>query len=99
MQTPLLEYFSIENLQFNMIFTLYNIPAIFTLILGGMLIDRFGIRVMQVIFLTIGISGKVVSSIAIANKSFGMLLGGRVIAGLTSECVYIGNAYYVSRWF
>ena len=82
-----------------MVFTLYNLPAIFALIIGGWLIDKYGIKIMQMIYLSIAIMGMTLSAVAISKQDFSLLLGGRVLSGLTSECVYIGTAYYVSRWF
>mmetsp|Transcript_27023 Transcript_27023/g.23923 ORF Transcript_27023/g.23923 Transcript_27023/m.23923 type:complete len:134 (-) Transcript_27023:927-1328(-) len=50
-------------------------------------------------FSTIVVIGCFVTALGIGNKDFTLTLIGRAIMGLTAECVYIANAYMVSRWF
>lgn len=78
----------------------YSYPNTFMTIVGGVLLDQvFGLRRATLIFTTITVVGSVVFYLGVKLVIFELLLTGRVLLGVGSECVGISQSAWNVRWF
>lgn len=99
LQSTLLEYFELDNTQFNCLHTFSGLSASIIPLFGGLLIDKTGIRFSFITFafLTIVASGSMV--LALTIKSFRLLLLGKVLIKVGQACLFIAKTTIVTRWF
>uniref|UniRef100_A0AAV1V787 Lysosomal dipeptide transporter MFSD1 n=2 Tax=Peronospora matthiolae TaxID=2874970 RepID=A0AAV1V787_9STRA len=84
---------------FNLLYTLYSIPNILLPFFGGVLVDRFGARVMIFAFSTAILTGQVIFAAGCSLSSFNMMLFGRVIFGFGGESLGVAQGTLVASWF
>jgi len=92
MATQILEFFAINNEQYNLIFTLGGIPNLFMPVVAGLLIDSFGSRPVLLIFNIIGIIGQIVQYTGCDNQHYELLLVGRVISTASLSTMLIARS-------
>jgi MFS family permease len=74
----------------------YSAAAIATLLLGGKLIDRFGIRKMLMVFSALCLLGAALTSF---RGTFGTMVAGRTLLGLGAESQIVAVTVALARWF
>lgn len=77
-------------------YTMYSIAAIFSVFIGGILIDQLGPRVASLLFSTLVVLGAAV--VAWADR-LPLLFLGRFLFGAGSEPLIVAQMAMVSRWF
>ena len=78
---------------------MYSFPNIVLPLLGGVLIDVFGVRRFIVVFCTLTFLGQIVASIGVLHRSIAVVLLGRTIFGLGGESLSVGQTVMSNRWF
>lgn len=68
--------------QFNLLYALYAFPNIIVPLIGGMLIDKIGARIVLIITCSICVAGQIVYSFGGLENMFSVMLLGRIIFGI-----------------
>lgn len=75
---------------------IYSFPNILMVLIGGILVDRFGTRTATVVFTAICLVGAVVTAM---TPSFVMMAAGRLIFGLGAESMIVAITTVLGQWF
>ncbi len=86
--------FSDENIGF--LQAIYSFPNIFTVVIGGFIIDRLGLRKSLMIF---GILCLVGPAITAASGSLWVMSTGRLVFGMGAESLNVAVTAALARWF
>src|SRR6516164_8991888 len=74
----------------------YSVAAVATLLIGGILIDRFGIRKSLLLFSVLCLLGAALTAM---KGSFTTMVAGRAILGLGAESQIVAVTTALARWF
>ena len=74
----------------------YSVVAVATLLIGGILIDRFGIRKSLLLFSVLCLLGAALTAM---KGSFTTMVAGRAILGLGAESQIVAVTTALARWF
>jgi MFS family permease len=74
----------------------YSLAAALTLLIGGKLIDRFGIRKSLMLFSTLCLAG---AALTAYQGNFSTMLTGRTLLGLGAESQIVAVTVALARWF
>ena len=86
--------FSDENI--GLLQAIYSFPNIFTVVIGGFLIDRFGLRKSLMLF---GILCFVGPAITATTGRLWIMAAGRLIFGMGAESLNVAVTAALARWF
>jgi MFS family permease len=75
---------------------IYSIPNIFMVLIGGILVDRFGTRLATVGFTAICLVGAVITA---ATPYFGAMALGRLVFGVGAESMILAITTALAQWF
>jgi MFS family permease len=75
---------------------IYSFPNIFTVVIGGILIDRLGLRRSVMIFAVLCLIGP---AITVASAHLGLMAIGRLIFGMGAESLIVAVTAALARWF
>lgn len=92
----LIKAFGIGREQIGIAYSAYSIAAIFSVFLGGLLVDRIGTRRASLIFSSLIVLGAFI--VAIARDIYTIYIG-RVIFGMGSESLVVCQSAILARWF
>ena len=98
-QDQIIEWYNIDDMQYNLLMTLYSWPNFIFSILCGILIDRFGVRIILSscwVTILIGLGILVYSSVI---KQYLLLCISRIIVGIGNESLVIACRLYVTEFF
>src|ERR1700694_2374996 len=86
--------FSDENI--GLLQAIYSFPNIFTVVIGGLIIDRLGLRKSLMIF---GVLCFVGPAISVSSSHLSVMAAGRLIFGMGGESLNVAGTAAVARWF
>jgi MFS family permease len=75
---------------------IYSLPNIVVVLIGGVIVDRFGTRLSTLIFAIICSIGAVVTAV---SPSFPVMAAGRLIFGLGAESMIVAITVAIGQWF
>jgi MFS family permease len=75
---------------------MYSFPNIFTVVIGGFIIDRLGLRKALMIFAVLSFIGP---AITVASGQLAMMATGRLIFGMGAESLNVAVTAALARWF
>jgi MFS family permease len=75
---------------------IYSLPNIVVVLIGGVIVDRFGTRVSTLMFAIICSIGAVVTAL---SPSFPVMAAGRLIFGLGAESMIVAITVAIGQWF
>src|SRR5262245_24199948 len=75
---------------------IYSFPNIVMVLVGGIIIDRFGARITTIVFAIICTLGAVITA---ASPSFPIMAFGRLIFGLGAETLIVAVTVILGQWF
>ncbi|MGC2108615.1 MAG: MFS transporter [Candidatus Korobacteraceae bacterium] len=87
-------HFSASN--FGWLNASYSVAAVATLLIGGILIDRFGIRKSLFLFSALCVVGALLTSL---KGNFYLMVAGRTVVGLGAESQIVAVTTALARWF
>ena len=90
---------NISTAKFNLLYSVYSYPNTVLPIFGGIFLDIIGLRLGILVFSGILTLGQGVFMIGGYQKSFGIMIAGRVIFGLGGESLSVAQSAIVSKWF
>jgi MFS family permease len=93
-----LEYSNFELL-LNSLYSAYSLPNLVLPFVGGLLIDRFDTKYILIAFTLIVCIGQMVFVIGVEHKLPWSMLLGRLIFGIGSETLEVGQADILNLWF
>ena len=82
-----------------MLYSVYSLPNIVLPFVGGILVMKFGIRSMYMVFSTFILIGHFIVTLGSQYNSIYTMLAGRVIFGLGGECLNICQNAMIVKWF
>jgi len=99
LETQLEEQFHLDSTHFSLLYTVYSLPNMILPILGGIFLDKIGIRSGLVLFTTILTIGQLVFMVGGYQLNYDMMIAGRVVFGMGGECMNVAQSSIVSVWF
>jgi len=75
---------------------MYSFPNIFTVVIGGLIIDRFGLRKALMIFAVLSFVGPAITA---ASGHLAVMATGRLIFGMGAESLNVAVTTALARWF
>ncbi len=78
-------------------YSIYGIAALLSVFIGGVLVDRLGVRKSSIIFSSIVAVG--VGLVAVFYDNWRIILVGRFLLGLGAEPLYVAMNVMIARWF
>jgi MFS family permease len=75
---------------------IYSFPNIIMVLIGGIIVDRFGARVSTFVFATICTLGAVLTAV---SPNFYVMAAGRLIFGLGAESMIVAVTVIIGQWF
>jgi MFS family permease len=75
---------------------IYSAPNIVMVLIGGVIVDRFGTRLATLVFSMLCLAGAVVTALA---PSFPAMAAGRLIFGLGAESMIVAITVAIGQWF
>jgi MFS family permease len=93
-----LEYANFELL-LNSLYSAYSLPNLFLPFVGGLLIDRFDTKYIMIVFTMIVCIGQTIFVIGVERKLPWSMLLGRLVFGIGSETLEVGQADILNVWF
>ena len=87
-------HFSSSN--FGWLNTSYSVAAVATLLIGGILIDRFGLRQAFFLFSALCVMGAFLTAL---RGNFYLMVTGRTVLGLGAESQIVAVTVALARWF
>jgi MFS family permease len=86
----------ISSAQFGLFFSVYSLPNIIMVLLGGIFLDIIGVRKAGTIFAALCAIGVIITA---SGSTFLIMLLGRFLYGLGSESLIVTSDKILSRWF
>ncbi len=87
---------NISRAQYGLLFSFYYLPNFIMVLVGGILLDRIGIRRAGTLFAALCAVGVFLTA---ATKIFPVMLVGRLIYGLGAESLIITQNKVLAKWF
>jgi len=87
-------HFTDENLGF--LQAIYSFPNIFTVVIGGLIIDRLGLRKSLMIFGLLSLLGPAITA---SSGALPIMAAGRLIFGMGAESLNVAVTAALARWF
>ena len=87
---------NISRAQYGLLFSFYYVPNIVMVLIGGILLDRVGIRKAGTLFAALCAAGVFLTA---ATKIFPVMLMGRLLYGLGAESLIITQNKVLAKWF
>ena len=75
---------------------IYSLPNIIMVLIGGVIVDRFGARITTLAFALICLLG---AAITAASSLFPVMAAGRLIFGLGAESMIVAITVAIGQWF
>jgi len=75
---------------------IYSIPNVFMVLIGGMIIDRIGVKKSTFVFAVLCMVGALVT---VASGTLGVMATGRLIFGLGAESLIVAVTTAIAMWF
>jgi MFS family permease len=75
---------------------IYSLPNIVMVLIGGIIVDRYGTRLSTLVFAVISLVGAVLTAMA---PNFAAMAAGRLIFGLGAESMIVAITVAIGQWF
>ena len=82
--------------QIGWLYSIYSVSAITTLLIGGVLVDRLGVRVAGLVFALLCLTGALIN---VSSGSYPVMLAGRFVLGLGAESLIVAVTTALAKWF
>jgi MFS family permease len=86
--------FSDKNI--GMLNAIYSIPNVFMVLIGGIIIDRIGVKRATLLFGVLCFGGAVITA---STSSFPVMAAGRLVFGLGAESLIVAVTTALAKWF
>jgi len=94
--TPLLkEKLKLSTIQVYWLYSIYSVPVIIFVVLGGVLADKLGVKKASILFTALFTFGTILT----ASQNFWIMLIGRFLFGIGAESYYVVMNKIMAKWF
>jgi len=98
--SPIADYIikgmGITRAQYGLLFSYYSLPNFIMVLLGGILLDKIGIRKAGTLYAALCAIGVFMTA---ASSNYQVMLWGRLVYGIGSESLIITQSKIISKWF
>ena len=91
-----IEHLGFSGTRFGWLNSSYSLAAVATLLIGGIIIDKFGIRRSLFLFSVLCLAG---AALTAAEGRFGTMVAGRTVLGLGAESMIVAVTVALAKWF
>ncbi len=84
---------------FNLMYSVYSLPNILLPLLGGILIFKYGCRIMFLLFCFLVLIGQLIFAMGCSFMSIKTMIVGRIIFGFGGESLNIAQFVLILQWF
>ena len=91
-----IEQLGYSGTRFGWLNSSYSVAAVLTLLLGGIIIDKIGIRKSLLIFAILCLLG---AGLTAAEGKFSVMVAGRTVLGLGAESMIVAVTVALAKWF
>ena len=91
-----IEHLGFSSTRFGWLNSSYSVAAVATLLIGGIIIDKFGVRKSLFIFSVLCLAG---AALTAARGQFGTMVAGRTVLGLGAESMIVAVTVALAKWF
>ncbi|HYM13155.1 MAG TPA: MFS transporter [Bryobacterales bacterium] len=95
-ETTLIKVLHADRAAIGTMYSMYSVAAFFSVLLGGFLIDRIGVRRASLLFSTLVLAG---AAIVAAAPNLAVLYAGRILFGIGGESLVVAQSAILARWF
>jgi MFS family permease len=88
--------FSIKPTQYSLLYTVYSIPNMILPLIGGIILDKIGIRVGLFAFTVVLTLGQFIFYLGGNSMQYSLMLVGRVVFGLGGESMSVAQSSIIS---
>lgn len=88
----------VTRAQYGLLFSYYSLPNLLMVLLGGILLDRVGIRKAGMLFVSLCVVGVLMTAFG-GSRSFQLMLWGRLLYGIGAESLSVTQIKVLSKWF
>ena len=99
LETQLEHDLNLDSAHFSLLYTVYSMPNMVLPVLGGIFLDKIGIRSGLLLFTVILTIGQGIFMIGGYQHDFNTMLAGRVVFGMGGECMGVAQSAIISVWF
>lgn len=89
----------LSDLQYNSLYSIYSFPNVVLPLVGGLIIDKMGVRVGTFVFSSILILGQTIFMLGGYYEKYWLMMMGRFVFGLGGECLVVSQSTVISQWF
>lgn len=89
----------LDEFTFNLLYALYAFPNVVIPLLGGILIDRIGARIVLIIAASFCVLGQMIFGVGGNDNLFSVMLVGRIVFGVGGEVLHASQNTLISNWF
>ncbi len=94
--TPLLKSeLNLSATQVYWLYSIYSVPVIIFVVLGGILADKLGVRKSAILFTALFTAGTVLT----ATQNYWIMIAGRFFFGIGAESYYVVLNKILAKWF
>ncbi|OGD24533.1 MAG: hypothetical protein A2Y69_10635, partial [Candidatus Aminicenantes bacterium RBG_13_59_9] len=92
----IIKEFGISRAQYGLLYSYYSVPNFLIVLIGGILVDKIGVRRAGLLFASLCVVGITLTAAAL---SFKLMLAGRLLYGMGAESLLIAEIKILARWF
>jgi len=96
LSTLIMEGMDVGGTEIGLLDSFYSFPNFIMVLIGGILVDRFGTRIMSIVLSAFIVLGAVVTALA---PNLTVMLIGRVLLGMGSESLIVCQSVILAKWF
>jgi MFS family permease len=85
-----------SDTQIGLLNAIYSMPNIIVVLIGGVIVDRFGTHLSTLMFALVCLAGAVVTAV---SPLFPVMAAGRLIFGLGAESMIVAITVAIGQWF
>ncbi|CAD8184722.1 unnamed protein product [Paramecium octaurelia] len=101
------QHFQITQKEVNYLLSIRAFPNMIMSLIGGLIIDTFGVGRSYTLFGAVIIFGqcknlyqrKVLCFISVISDNFAIMVVGRLVFGLFDDSGFVAESYYINKWF
>jgi len=99
LESEIQKKFKVDEVEYNLLYSVYSLPNIFLPFVGGYILDYFGIKVGILLYNFLIIAGQSLFTYGCYTENYHLLIAGRSIFGTGAESLNVAQSMIVSVWF
>ncbi|CAK95227.1 unnamed protein product (macronuclear) [Paramecium tetraurelia] len=93
------QHFQITQKEVNYLLSIRAFPNMIMSLVGGLIIDTFGVGRSYTLFGAVIILGQFLCFISVISDNFAIMVVGRLVFGLFDDSGFVAESYYINKWF